>query len=296
MKQKYKNIAFKPATLRMIETCNDIIESYQRMGFTLTVRQLYYQLVAKDLIPNTVQSYKTITGVVNDGRMAGLLDWDAIEDRTRDFVRRQRWTDGAQILEASARSFHIDMWDNQYTRPIVIVEKEALVGVLQQVCYEFDVPLLAARGYPSGTVLREFVEKDVADTRGEQEIVILHLGDHDPSGIDMSRDLEERIKLFAEEYDTPIELDRLALNFEQIAKLKPPPNPAKATDSRFASYRKKYGTKSWELDAIPPPQLVKIAREAIERYIDDDLWQVAQARCEDVQDRIRAAAKSFINN
>jgi hypothetical protein len=292
MKQKYKNIAFKPSTLQMINVCDAIIKEYQRMGFRLTVRQLYYQLVAKDLIPNTVQSYKGLTGVVNDARMAGLLDWDAIEDRTRDFVRRPRWTDGAQILEASARSFHIDMWDNQATRPIVIVEKEALVGVLQDVCFELDVPLLAARGYPSGTVLREFVERDVEECQG-QRIVVLHLGDHDPSGIDMSRDLEERIKLFAADYDSFIELERLALNYDQIEELRPPPNPAKATDSRFADYRKRYGESSWELDAIPPLSLVSIARDAIVQYIDQVSWQAAEDRCADVQSRIRKAAASF---
>lgn len=292
MKQKYKNIAFKPATLQMIKVCEAIINQYTRMGFKLTVRQLYYQLVAKDLIPNTVQSYKTITGVVNDARMAGLLDWDAIEDRTRDFVRRTRWSSGASILEAAAAGFHIDMWDNQQQRPIVVVEKEALVGVLQGVCHELDVPLLAARGYPSGTVLREFVERDVEEARG-QDIVVLHLGDHDPSGIDMSRDLEERIKLFAECYDNHIDLERLALNYEQIEALKPPPNPAKATDSRFASYRRQYGTKSWELDAIPPMELVQIVRSAVDSYIDPDLWEEAQQRCDETRDRIRAAARSF---
>lgn len=240
MKQQYLNIAFKPASLKLIATCEQIIESYQAMGFTLTVRQLYYQLVARDIIENTLQSYKSITSLVNDARMAGLLDWDAIEDRTRDFVRRTRWEDGAHILRAAADSFHIDMWDNQGARPIVIVEKEALVGVLQPLCHQFDVPLLAARGYPSGTVLREFVENDVYGSNG-QPIVILHLGDHDPSGIDMSRDLEERVKLFAEDYDSEITPLRLALNYDQIEQLKPPPNPAKSTDSRFASYRKRFG-------------------------------------------------------
>lgn len=295
MKQKYKNIDFRPATLQTIAICDRIIAEYQAMGFRLTVRQLYYQLVARDIIANTVQSYKTITGVVNDARMAGLLDWDAIEDRTRDFVRRTRWTDGAQILEASASSFHIDMWANQQDRPIVIVEKEALVGVLQDLCYELDVPLLAARGYPSGTVLREFVERDVEEAADQgQRIVLLHLGDHDPSGIDMSRDLEERIKLFSEEYDAWIELDRLALNYDQITRLDPPPNPAKSTDSRFDSYKKRFGTKSWELDAIAPTELVAIAREAIEKHIDQLAWDKAVAKRRDTQSRIRDAAAQFV--
>jgi hypothetical protein len=291
-KFEYTRVKMRAASLELVATCEQIIDDYTAQGFKLTVRQLYYQLVARGVVENTVQSYKRITSIVNDARMGGLLDWDAIEDRTRDFIRRTRWETGSQILAASSNSFHIDMWSNQDCRPFVIVEKEALVGVLQGVCYDFDVPLLAARGYPSSTVLRDFVESDIA-ANGHQHIQIFHLGDHDPSGIDMTRDLQERLSLFAEPHGINVALDRLALNYSQIEKLKPPPNPAKETDSRFAHYRKRHGDKSWELDAIPPTALSNIVRVALSGIQDGNAWVDRVEQRADVQGRIRTLAKSF---
>jgi hypothetical protein len=93
--EKYRYFNFADSTLALIDTMNEIIEAYVAKGFMLTIRQLYYQLVARDVVENTQKSYKRVTSIANDARLAGLMDWDAIEDRTRDFVRRQRWQNGA---------------------------------------------------------------------------------------------------------------------------------------------------------------------------------------------------------
>lgn len=289
--QAYRLFRFDPKTEDLIATCNEIIEDYLAQGFKLTVRQLYYQLVARDYIPNNERSYKRITNTVNDGRLAGLIDWDAIEDRTRAFVRRTRWDSGQQILRSAVDGFHMDMWANQSERVFVIIEKEALVGVLEPTCHKLDVPLLAARGYPSASVLREFAVEDLhfAITEG-QTPVILHLGDHDPSGIDMTRDLQERLGLFAEE---SVELVRLALNMDQIEERKPPPNPAKTTDARFEDYQRKFGSESWELDALPPSFLAQLTQEAILERIDGRAWKARAKEVESVRSRIRTLAEKF---
>lgn len=288
--ERYTRFNFSDKVLDLIEVMNSIITTYQAQGFVLTVRQLYYQLVARDIIENSQKSYKRITSVANDARLAGVLDWDAIEDRTRAFVRRQRWKSGAQILEASAASYHIDMWERQATRVFVIIEKEALVGVLSPTCQKFDVPILAARGYPSCTVLREFAQIDMIPNLADQDITILHLGDHDPSGIDMTRDLTERMSLFCH---TPVELVRVALNMGQIEERKPPPNPAKTTDSRFKSYMEEFGTESWELDALPPEYLVDLVESEIWKRVDVDQWEADSRKVANVAARIRTAAKGF---
>ena len=291
MKQCYIPKTFKPDTMALIDTINTVIDDYQQQGFRLTVRQLYYQLVAKAIIANTLQEYKRVAGIINDGKLAGEIDWEAIEDRTREFVRKTRWSSGAEILRASIQHFHMDHWIDQETRVFVIVEKEALVGVLEPTCNDLDVPLLAARGYPSGTVLREFVESDVQPALDEgKNVVILHLGDHDPSGIDMSRDLQERISLFADEQ---IELKRIALNMDQIKRLKPPENPAKVTDSRFEAYMKAHGTKSWELDALSPTFLANLLRTEIEYYIDQTEWEAVADKVQDTKDKIIKLSKRF---
>lgn len=300
MKECYIVKNFKPAVLRLIGIVDQLVDDYQAQGYRLTTRQLYYQLVARDIIPNTVQEYKRVASIINDAKLAGLIDWEAIEDRTREFVRETRWESGAAILRAAQRGYHQDMWDNQMQRVFVVVEKEALVGILEPTCREYDVPLLAARGYPSGTVLREFVESDVIPALDAgQRVIVLHLGDHDPSGIDMSRDLMERIKLFAHvgeysEYDGMFELERIALNMAQIEEVRPPENPAKVTDSRFDGYMKRFGTKSWELDALSPSYLTNLLSSQIDAHIDPDHWQEKEAEIEDVKFRILAAAETFV--
>lgn len=98
--------------------------------------------------------------------------------------------------------------------------------------------------------------------------VVIHLGDHDPSGMDMTRDNEERLRVFLEEHGDKLELERIALNMDQVKKYKPPPNPAKVTDSRYKKYEEEFGTSSWELDALNPRMLVDLVRDKIKTYLN----------------------------
>lgn len=291
-KQCYTPKNFKPDTLNLIMVINDIVDDYQEQGFRLTVRQLYYQLVARDIIPNTLQEYKRVAGIINDGKLAGLIDWEAIEDRTREFVRQTRWTSGAQILRAAVSSYHKDMWKHQAYRVFVVVEKEALVGVLEPTCRDYDIPILAARGYPSGTVVREFVQSDIIQCASEWKVpLILHLGDHDPSGIDMTRDLEKRLELFT---GMEVDVKRIALNMNQIEELRPPKNPAKSTDSRFAAYKKEFGESSWELDALSPTYLANLLETNIKKLIIMNGWVKVQNEIDDTKTRIIELSKGFV--
>lgn len=292
----YVDKTFRGEALDLITVMNRIVEDYTDQGYTLTVRQLYYQLVARDHIPNTEKSYKRITGLVNDARLAGHMDWSAIEDRTREFVSRSHWDSPSEIVNSCVSNYHEDLWGDQPTRVFVIVEKEALVGVLEGTCYALDVPLLAARGYPSSSVLREFaVEQMQTAFEREQGVVILHLGDHDPSGMDMSRDLEDRLNLFAETsyMGGDFTFSRIALNMSQIKKYKPPENPAKSTDSRFKEYRRLYGASSWELDALSPDQLTELVDSHVHRYIDPERWSATRQRINDGKAKLRNMAKAL---
>lgn len=292
MKQQYIDRNFQPASLALIETINTICANYQRQGFTLTVRQLYYQLVARNIVPNTERSYKNTTALVNDARLAGLVDWDAIEDRTRSFISRPRWRNGKHFMESVAPQYHADPWEGQNSRVFCIVEKEALVGVLERVCNEFDVPLLAARGYPSVSVLREFAEDEILQWHPDQFVHILHLGDHDPSGIDMTRDLVDRLELLCGgKYH--FDLNRIALNMDQIEENDCPPNPAKLTDSRSDGYVDRYGTVSWELDALEPAYLVDLVRREISDRIDSDIWVSRAAITSEIRRRLILTAEDF---
>lgn len=295
--QQYKEINLRRDTIELIDYINKLIVSYQAQGYTLSVRQLYYQLVARAVVENTEKSYKRVASIINDGRLCGLIDWDAIEDRGRDIVMRGRWSSGASIIDSCAYSYHMDMWETQEARMFVIVEKAALAGVLDGVCHKYDVPLLAARGYPSVSVLRELtLEHVVPSIEAGQHVTILHLGDHDPSGIDMTRDLGERIVMFTEgaECDTTmLTINRIALSMRQIEEKKPPPNPAKTTDARFADYRRKYGDESWELDALEPSYMVDLVTRHIKVNIDDAAWQARETEIVKVKTQLKKTAARF---
>lgn len=294
--QTYIEKNFSKVNTALIGTMNAIVSEYVGAGYRLTVRQLYYQLVARAVVENTEKSYKRITSLVNDAKLAGLMDWDAIEDRTREFIRRTRWESASAIVRASADSFHMDMWEGQKRRVVVVVEKEALAGVLERACRTYDVPLLAARGYPSGTVLREFALSDIIpaiQAKPMQRVVVLHLGDHDPSGMDMTRDLQERIQLFSDQEFDLDELNRIALTMEQIQEQKPPANPAKTTDKRFAKYRRRYGVESWELDALKPDYLDRLVTGHIKKHINKKVWDARAKEVERLRAKISKVADKF---
>lgn len=291
MKERYgPRKKFHSKSLDLIATADAIVTEYVRKGFRLTVRQVYYQLVAHHGIENTFRSYQNIQTLLNDARLAGLLDWDGIEDRMRAFSQRSHWRSGSHILDTCAKSYHEDMWREQNYRVFVVVEKDALSGVLEPICHQYDIPLLAARGYPSSSALREFAKERIMHAR--HEIVVLHLGDHDPSGIDMSRDLTERLSLFSRE-EIAIDFRRIALNMDQVEDQNPPPNPAKSSDARWKSYTELYGDDSWELDALTPEFLAGLVEEQITPLIDEVAWNATLERIQTTRDRLSKLAEQF---
>ncbi len=266
----YTEIKFSKSSLEIIEWANDIIDEYQAQGFTLTLRQLYYQFVSRDLIPNTMQSYKRIGSIINDARMAGEISWDAIEDRTRNLKALPHWESPRMIMESVIDQFRVDKWANQECRPEVWIEKDALTGIIAGVCQRYDVPYFACRGYNSQSEQWAAGQRFKEYLHYGQTPIVLHLGDHDPSGIDMTKDNKTRLSLFAEE---DIVVERLALNFDQVAFHNPPPNPAKMTDSRFGGYVKTFGKQCWELDALDPKIIAGLVEAAIINIRDDSAWE-----------------------
>lgn len=242
-KIRYRKIKFGKPTLALIARCNAIISEYIGQGFQLTLRQLYYQLVSRDVIGNRQRECKRLGSIVNDGRLAGLIDWDAIEDRTRNLVDLAKWTSPTEIVAACAEQYHVDLWEGQKYRPEVWIEKDALVGVIERVCNEFDIPFFSCRGYTSQSEMWVGAMRLKQTISKKQIPVIFHLGDHDPNGLDMTRDIAERLELFM----GGTKLQRLALNMDQVKRYNPPPNPAKMTDSRFSRYVAEFGIKvgSW---------------------------------------------------
>lgn len=270
MREQFQRLNFHPKTLAMIAKANEIIEKLQALGYTLTLRQLYYQLVARDIIPNRQAEYKKLGETLNNARLAGLIDWDSIEDRTRSLKGIPHWPDPNSIVRDAADSYRIDKWVDQDVRIEVWVEKDALVGVLAKACNELDVPFFSCRGYTSQTALYDTSKRLLRHIRDGKEPIIIHLGDHDPSGIDMTRDIEDRLTMFVGQ---SLNINRIALNWDQIEEYHPPANPAKVTDSRFEAYERIHGDESWELDALDPQVVHALIQETVLQHRDEKKWE-----------------------
>ena len=275
-KISFINKGFSKASRQVIFQANSIINEYLKAGLRLTLRQLYYQFVARGYLPNQQREYNRLGVIINEARLAGLVDWTAIEDRGRNLMKSPHWDGPAQIIRSAAYSYKIDLWKDQDNRVEVWIEKQALEGVIESICRKLRVPYFSCKGYVSQSEmwdagynrLREYLDDG-------QTPVILHFGDHDPSGIDMTRDIEDRLSLFLGE---PVDVRRLALNYNQVEQYNPPPNPAKVTDSRYVGYQIKHGDESWELDALDPHVLVDLISENVDDLKDPDLWDEALER------------------
>lgn len=317
MKYKFRDIKLGRANLGKLDTVNNIIEEYLEDGYKLTLRQLYYQLVSRDIIPNAQNEYAKVSKLLKEGRMAGIVDWDAIEDRLRvPYI--PYWNESPnEAIKDTIRQYRLDRQKGQKTYVEVWVEKDALSGVLKRITSRYHVRLLVNRGYGSVTAMHDAYKRINGKIRNGEKVKLLYLGDHDPSGIDMIRDITERISdmlisaiSFEDEF---YELDQqeqyqyingyddqgldpdfveemaiadfsrskiyklfsvecIALTMEQINLHKPPPNPAKITDPRSKDYIKRFGSVSWEVDALNPKILNELLSEHIEKNIDMDLY------------------------
>lgn len=266
-KIQYKEINFRSKSLDLIRLVNEVIGEYKAQGYELTLRQTYYQLVARGYIPNNERSYKNIGSLINDGRLAGLIDWCAIIDRTRNLRRNSHWEKPSDVIYSAKYSYLLDKWKDQPNYVEVWVEKDALVDVVGQACEPLDVPFFSCRGYTSQSEMWAAAQRFIRQGDRDQRIII-HLGDHDPSGIDMTRDIQERLDMFGAD----VFVKRVALTMEQINTYNPPPNPAKITDSRCGKYIAEFGNESWELDALEPKVITDLIKDQVETYRDEELY------------------------
>lgn len=346
---KYRNIRFKPESLARIEQCNEIVERYQAQGLRLTLRQLYYQLVTINAVTNEEKSYKNLSTVVSDARLAGLMDWAAIEDRGRPPITPSEWNDLSRLVEAACHSYRLPRWKGQESYAELWVEKQALAGVLEPLAREFHVTLMVNKGYASQSSMYESAQRfleacgaandecetcsntgDCAACEGSGELendrhktvrcweckgkkvcadcegsgynlhvepsydrqpILFYLGDHDPSGEDMVRDVRARMEMFGLR---GIRVEKLALTTAQVKQYKPPPNPAKLTDPRAAAYVREYGQKSWEVDALPPNVLATLIRDAFEEVLDLEKMDAVKLEEETDKAELRRATDKIL--
>ncbi len=275
MKQKFRfNLGLSPQNCKKLDTINDIIEEYQAQGYKLTLRQLYYQLVSRDIIPNEQKEYAKLSTLLTKGRMGGHVDWDSIEDRIRVPHIPYSVDSIEDALSDTISQYRLDRMEGQKVYIELWVEKDALSGVLKRITEEYHIHLMVNRGYSSCSAMYDAYNRISIQENAGKKCVILYLGDHDPSGLDMVRDIRDRLH----EFGVSPEVNQIGLTYEQIELYKPPPNPAKVSDPRAGDYIANFGNTSWEVDALTPQVLHELVKKFVEERIDMDMYndQIAQ--------------------
>lgn len=264
--ETYVRKSFKLESLQRIGQCREIIDRYSAMGLRLTLRQLYYQLVTVNAISNVEREYKNLSKLMSDARLAGLIDWAAIEDRIRVPRIPGEFENLDDLVEVALRSYRLPRWRSQDNYVELWVEKDALAGVLAPIGREYHVTVMVNRGYSSQSAMYESAQRFLA--RPDKACYLLYLGDHDPSGEDMVHDVQNRMEVFGAE----VEVEKVALTMRQVEEYQPPPNPAKLSDPRAGSYVARHGESSWEVDALPPDVLQQMIRARLDGLRDSTAW------------------------
>lgn len=286
----YRHKKFSTDRVDKINKANAIIEEYWGKGYDLTLRQLYYQFVSRDFIQNNMREYKNLGEVINDARLAGKIDWNAIVDLTRNLESLAHWDSPEDIISSVAKQYRIDKWARQLYRVEVWIEKDAVSNIVGPVCQGLDVPFFSCRGYTSQSEMWKAAQRLKKYSTGGQVPLIVHLGDHDPSGKDMTRDITDRLNEFA---SREITVNRVALNMDQIEEYSPPPNPAKLTDSRANAYIAEFGDESWELDALTPEVMTQLIRDAVMKVRDENLWAAAEEEEEIAKEQLEKVSENW---
>jgi len=319
MKIQYDNNTFGTRPLKWMASgdtplealliADKILDDYRDDGYTLTLRQLFYQFVGRGLFNADLLSdpeegqkiYKNFGTLVRKGRDNGLLSWTAIEDRGRSLSGLySHEEDDHEVVYNLDSLLTIDHWARQEAYVEVWVEKDALSNVIDRACSDFQVPYLATKGYLSSSEAWSAGQRFKRQHNDGKKCVMIHLGDHDPEGIDMTRDNDDRVAKYSNL--NQVEVRRIALNMDQVIQYDPPPNWAKASSSRFDGYVSAYGDKCWELDALEPSIIVDLIEKEVAQFVDMDAWEECDVRQEEKRHHLRKLhthwdeVKSFLDD
>ncbi len=308
---------FRPETQPLLDAILQEVEKFEGMGLAVTGRQLYYRI--RDRLPGIVAAcraaraststyawetpgdalYDKVCVLVMQGRDYGLIDWTSIIDDGRDPELPHFWGSGADVLRAAWSGFRLDRWENQEHYVEVWTEKDSHVALMRQAVAGLYVPIQMCKGYGSSTALHDAAERFIE--RDNQQGVIIYAGDHDASGMDIDRDIEDRLA-FYDAYE--VDVQRVALTFDQARQAKLSPERLKKrtrkdgrvvyADTRGQGYFDRFKTdETWELDALDPAELQRLVRSAVESYIDPNAWAETEEREKAEREKLRKTADEW---
>jgi hypothetical protein len=234
----------------------------------VTLRGLFYRVVSAGFLPSTdKQHYSRVGRLMTVLRRTKIVPYSWIVDHVRATLKPSSWSGLADFVDTVEQAYRMDFWEKLPTYPHVIVEKDAIAGVLEPVTREFDVALSPIRGYVSLSYANE-----IASTwsRIEKPITAYYAGDFDPSGFDLERDVRTKLSQLCRR---PFRWVRLAVKAEDFDIHNLLPLEPKKKDTRYRRFVEVHGERCAELDAIPATELRRRLRAAIESHVPDGEWE-----------------------
>ncbi len=247
----------------------------------MTVRQVYYRLVSRQIIDNNRSQYQAVSNILVEARKSGAIPWGWIEDRLRKPRHISMWDDLADFAHTAVHSYRLNTWATQAGYVECWLEKDALSGVFEQVLADYGITLNVGRGYDGWDSIHAAAMR-FGTGKG---ITVLYYGDFDPSGEDMVRSLQERLAFFG----CVPEIVKCALTLDDVQRYNLPPDFAKKTDTRAAAFIEKWGDMAVELDALPPDVLQTSLKNEVEKRMDMDA--LASVKLQERRDKAELLAK-----
>jgi len=278
----------------IVTAVKDIVRTYSTR---MTLRQIYYRLVSKNLIPNNLNSYKNLSRILVGARERGEIDAHIMEDRGREtyggdwgydtpeeFIRSK-----LSGLKGAWSGYTREMWEGQPEYIEVWVEKDALSRLVRGATDGYRVKTCVGRGYSSYTYVSDAVTR--LESQRDKQCTIIYLGDFDPSGLDITRDLGRRLAEYGADH---VEIKRIALSKDQIKRYSLPPAPVKTSDARAQKFIDKHGNDVWELDALEPNVLQKEIQDEIQRHIDADAWEAVREKIVEEREVVKTKLEGWL--
>ena len=266
----------------------DAAAAFLETAHPTTVRGVCYRLFVDGVIDSMARKNTSkVSRLLRVAREHGGIPWEWIVDETRELEREPSWRDPAEYVRAVRRSYRRDFWADQPTDLEVWSEKGTVRGVLDPVLRDFGVGFRVMHGFGSATSIY-----DVEQGGFGRDLIVLYVGDWDPSGLFMSeKDLPERLGRYGGEH---VLVDRVALLAEDIADPDLPSFAAndKSKDPRHRWFVENYGSRCWELDAMHPNTLRDRVRGCIVGEIVPEAWD----RCVRAQEAELKSLESLLDN
>jgi hypothetical protein len=270
------------ATVELLRRVQTVLDEY-RDYLPLALRQVFYRLVGAHGFAKTEAAYARLGEHLNRARRAGLIAFDAIRDDGITLAEPRAWDDAVDLVRAciaEAKRFRLDRQEGQPTRLIIAVEAAGMLPQIQRIADPYGIAVHSSGGFDSLTAKHDLAKRLGAWPRVE----LLHIGDHDPSGVHLFSSMAEDVRAIARDLGMhgDIQFSRLAVTPAQIAELGLPTTPPKPTD------RRAFTGETVQAEAIPPDVLAGIVRAAITARLDLSAYEDVLDQEERIKAKFRA--------